>query len=205
MKRLLILAFTAAFLFVGAGQSFGAFTSANLKYVGGFDNREVGGQVFSYSGSSDTLTTIRAADYFLTIWKQLDPDDIIMVSHASGFAILRVTAATSTTVTVASGPSGLPEIQSLSGPGAINITSETTEVTSTGADALTLVDGAYIGQRKTIILIVDGGTATLTPSNGLGYTTIAFADAGDSVILEWRSGGWAMVGHGGLAGGPVAA
>lgn len=91
----------------------------------------------------------------------------------------------------------------LSGPGALPITEAIVEWTTTGADAGTLADGSE-GQHIYIILVVDGGTGTLTPANAGGYTSIAFADAGDSVHLLFTNGAWYMVGHGGIAGGPVA-
>ena len=89
--------------------------------------------------------------------------------------------------------------QAISGAGAVDITSRVTEFTSSGADdALTLVDGA-IGQRKTIIHVVDSGSGVLTPANALGYTDITFTTAGESVELEFRTGGWAVIGIGGLS------
>ena len=96
------------------------------------------------------------------------------------------------------------DIQSLSGAGAVDTISFLTEVTSTGADALTLIDGG-VGQLKRIVLIVDGGTATLTPTTLHGATTIAFADAGDSVDLEFGALGWRVTGQGGLGTGPLVA
>lgn len=96
-------------------------------------------------------------------------------------------------------------IESLSGAGAVNVTDPITDVTSTGADALTLADGVAVGQIKKIVMIVDGGTATLTPANALGFSTIAFADVGDTATLSWRTGGWVVLSTGGLAGGPVVA
>lgn len=90
--------------------------------------------------------------------------------------------------------------QSLSGPGAVNITTRITEFTSTGVDdALTLANATNVGQKKTVIHVVDGGSGILTPTSGLGYSTITFTTAGESVELEWRSGGWAVVGFGGLS------
>ena len=85
--------------------------------------------------------------------------------------------------------------QDLSGPGAITITEEYSAVTTTGADALTLVDGTFANQKKTITLIVDGGDGTLTPANIDGGTTIVFADAGDSVDLIWDkvNGYWVAI------------
>ena len=83
--------------------------------------------------------------------------------------------------------------QALSGAGAINITTYYTAVTSTGTDALTLVDGAVKGQLKKIQLIVDGGDATLTPENLDGGATITFTDVGDYAILCWDGTNWVAI------------
>ncbi len=77
--------------------------------------------------------------------------------------------------------------QTLSGPGAINITSYLTNVVTTGADALTLADGSQIGQKKKIALVTDGGDGTLTLT---GYTSIVFNDATDYVLLIWNGTAW---------------
>ena len=97
--------------------------------------------------------------------------------------------------------------QSLSGAGAVDVTSAVTKYTSgSGAEALTLANSTVAGQIKIITMIVDGGgDGTLTPSNLLGGSTIVFADAGDSVVLLWTGSGWACIGSAGVAGGPVMA
>ena len=84
-------------------------------------------------------------------------------------------------------------IQALSGPGAVNVTSALTEVTTTGADALTLADGTVVGQVKNIIMVADGGTGTLTPANFADGSTIAFDDVGDHVSLMWNGSAWRTV------------
>ena len=92
--------------------------------------------------------------------------------------------------------------EALSGPGALSLDFATSVLTTTGADAFTLADGV-VGQRKRIILAVDGGDATITPATFLNGTTITFADAGDSIDLEWVTTlGWATVGS---TGAPVVA
>jgi len=58
---------------------------------------------------------------------------------------------------------------------------------TTGGDAedLTLANGEE-GQELMIYLAVDGGgTGTLTPATATGFTTIAFADAGDQAVLRY--------------------
>jgi len=106
--------------------------------------------------------------------------------------VLGVATATS----IATGPI-FGTIQSLSGPGAVNITALTTAFTSTAAgNALTLADGAQ-GQLKTIIYVAEaagGDTGVLTPTNLGAGTTITFNAIGDSVILQFAGADWWVVG-----------
>lgn len=84
-------------------------------------------------------------------------------------------------------------VQSLSGAGAVNLTTLTTAFTSTGAaQALTLANGTA-GQIKTIVHAVDGGSGVLTPTTALGYTTITFTNVGDTATLQYVSTGWAIL------------
>lgn len=83
--------------------------------------------------------------------------------------------------------------QSLSGAGAVNLTSMTTFWTTTAADAGTLADGVA-GQIKRIIMVADGGDGTLTPTNFGNGTTITFADVGDAVDLQFDGTNWWVVG-----------
>lgn len=87
--------------------------------------------------------------------------------------------------------------QALSGAGAINLTTLVTKITSTGADALTLANGTD-GQVKIIVMVVDGGDATLTPTTKTGFSTITFNDAGDGVVLVYTTTtGWIVAGNNG--------
>ena len=86
--------------------------------------------------------------------------------------------------------------QSLSGAGAVNLTDLITEVTTTGANALTLANGSS-GQVKIITMIADGGDGTLTPTTLAGGTTITFNDVGDGVVLVYGTAGWVVVGNNG--------
>ena len=100
-------------------------------------------------------------------------------------------------------------IQSLSGAGAVDVTSAVTLLTSTGAaEAITLADGTVKGQTKTIIHDVDGGSMVLTPTSVAGYSTITFTDVGDAVQLMWSStvggsNGWVIIGGGSGSSGSV--
>ena len=87
-------------------------------------------------------------------------------------------------------------VHSLAGPGAVNLTDLITEVSTTGADALTLANGSA-GQVKIITMVADGGDGTLTPTTLAGGTTITFNDVGDGVILVYGTAGWVVVGNNG--------
>ena len=85
-------------------------------------------------------------------------------------------------------------VQALSGPGAVNVTSFSTNWTTTGAgDAGTLANGTSVGQQKVITLVADGGDGVLTPVNLKGGTTITFSNVGDRVRLVWDGAEWVVV------------
>lgn len=89
-------------------------------------------------------------------------------------------------------------VQSLSGAGAVNVTDMMTSLTTTGASqALTLANGTA-GQIKIITHTVDGGSAVLTPTTKIGFSTITFTAVGDSVIMVYTAAGWAILGSRGV-------
>jgi len=82
------------------------------------------------------------------------------------------------------------DMQQISGPGAIDVTSLITEITTTGADAYSLADGV-LGQLKIILAAdVSGGTGTVTPTTVQGGTTLTFDAVGESITLIYTSLGW---------------
>jgi hypothetical protein len=84
-------------------------------------------------------------------------------------------------------------VQSLSGAGAVNVTDMLTSLTTTGsAQALTLANGTA-GQIKVITHTVDGGSAVLTPTTKIGFTTITFTGVGESATLIYTAAGWAIM------------
>ena len=88
-------------------------------------------------------------------------------------------------------------VQTLSGAGAIDLVTGVTEVTTTAADALTLANGT-VGQIKIIVMKVDGGDGTITPTTFAGGTTITMNDAGDSVMLTYATTiGWVIIANNG--------
>ena len=84
------------------------------------------------------------------------------------------------------------------GTGAVNLTTLTTEVTTTGVlDALTLANGTA-GQIKTIIHKAGAFTSVLTPTTALGFTSITFlASLGQTATLQYTSAGWVILAVGG--------
>ena len=83
-------------------------------------------------------------------------------------------------------------VQNITGPGAISVTTGVTFITTTGTDAYTLADGVE-GQLKIIIMKVDGGNATITPDNLVGYTAVRFTDVNNNVQLLYGSTGWNII------------
>jgi len=88
--------------------------------------------------------------------------------------------------------------QALSGAGAVNVTDMLTSLTTTGASqALTLANGT-LGQVKVVVHVVDGGSAVLTPTTKIGFSTITFTAVGDAVTMIYTTAGWAIVGDRGV-------
>ena len=116
------------------------------------------------------------------------------VRSQNGFQTVSVNATTGTvTVGATFGNDVVLGTQSLSGAGAVDITNALTQLTTTGAaQALTLADGA-VGEIKIISHVVDGGSAVLTPTTKIGFTTITFTNVGDSAMLVYTSAGWDIV------------
>lgn len=106
----------------------------------------------------------------------------------SGLATIGTTLGVTGAITLSNTLIG--SVQSLSGAGAVNLTTTITKFTSTGASqALTLANGTN-GQIKTIVHFVDGGSGVLTPTNLGNGTTITFTNVGDSCILQFVDTDW---------------
>jgi hypothetical protein len=116
------------------------------------------------------------------------------VRSQNGFQTISINATTGvTTVTSSVGNTLVGGVQALSGAGAVDVTNMITSLTSTGsAQALTLANGTA-GQLKTIVHTVDGGSAVLTPTTKIGFSTITFTGVGESATLVYTAAGWAIV------------
>jgi hypothetical protein len=114
------------------------------------------------------------------------------VRSENGFEQITKNATTgAVTVSATYGASITGGVQSLSGAGAVDLTNLVTELTTTGANALTLADGTTSGQVKIINMIVDGGDGPLTPTTFANGTNITFDAVAESATLVWNSTiGW---------------
>jgi len=117
------------------------------------------------------------------------------VRSQNGFQSITKNATTgAVTVNSSFGKDVILSAQSLSGAGAVDVTNAFTSLTTTGASqALTLADGT-VGEIKVIVHTVDGGSAVLTPTTKIGFTTITFTAVGDSAMLIYTAAGWAVIG-----------
>jgi hypothetical protein len=88
-------------------------------------------------------------------------------------------------------------VQSLTGPGAVDVTSFSTAFTSTATgNALTLANGT-VGEIKVVAYVAEAAgadTGILTPTTRVGYSTITFTNVGDCVTLQYFTQGWAVIG-----------
>ena len=169
-----------------------AFDIDGWKAIGGEGQAFDEGKIFAYTSSADTLATMKVSGYFDSVSNALDAEYFVLAKGTDGVELLSLTRDITGLILTYD-----TRVQSLSGAGAVDVITRITEVTSTGADALTLADGTE-GQRKTITMVVDGGVATLTPTNANGFTTIVFNDVGDTVDLLFISGEWVISNRGGV-------
>ena len=121
------------------------------------------------------------------------------VRSQNGFQSISVDSTTgAVTVNSSFGTDVVLSAQSLSGAGAVDVTNAFTSLTTTGAaQALTLANGS-VGEVKVIVHTVDGGSAVLTPTTKIGFSTVTFTNVGDSVMLIYTSAGWAIIGSRGV-------
>ena len=151
-----------------------------------------------WNEASDTVTD---AGYIVDTRVRVGDQIDVLVAAFTSFVRYRVSAVTdgaATLVSAASTTYTAGGVQTLTGAGAVNLTTDLTLLVVTGADALTLADGV-VGQRKIIKVKTDGGTATLTPTNLADGTTLAFADVNDSVELIFADSNWQVVSNNGVA------
>ena len=141
-----------------------------------------------------------------TLLENLDRD--INLADTDLSSVKSVTCASSATTGFKQGAMFVPCIpnatpQALSGPGAANVTSFYTSVTTTGTDAISLAAGTELGQLKKIQMIVDAGNGTVTIADPVSSSldVITFADVGDFALLIWVGTAWRVLELGNAADG----
>ena len=88
--------------------------------------------------------------------------------------------------------------QTLTGAGAVDVTTAITWIVTTGTNTLSLADGVE-GQTKYIVMKTDAGAGTLsTITSPANYSQIEFNDPGDSVNLLFTNAAWHIVGQYGV-------
>jgi hypothetical protein len=121
------------------------------------------------------------------------------VRSQNGFQSVTISSTTgAVTVNSSFGKDIVLSAQSLTGAGAVDVTNTFTSLTTNGNNqALTLADGS-VGEVKIITHTVDGGSAILTPTTKIGFTTVTFTAVGDTVMMIYTAAGWAIIGSKGV-------
>lgn len=88
--------------------------------------------------------------------------------------------------------SGTP--QTMSSGGAISLTSTVTKITSPDSSGTLTIEDGVDGQIKTIIMVSNTGSHTLTLSSNIGHNSIAFNSAGDTATLMFQGTSWYFIG-----------
>lgn len=124
-------------------------------------------------------------------------DSTTMTFPSTSASIARTDAAQTFTGNQTVNGAVIGNVQSLSGAGAVDVTSFSTAFTSTATgNALTLANGT-VGQIKIVAYVAEAAgadTGILTPTTRVGYSTITFTNVGDSVTLQYFTQGWAVIG-----------
>ncbi len=83
-------------------------------------------------------------------------------------------------------------VENVTGGGALSTTTVVSFISTTGVESYTLADGVE-GQEKIIIMKADGGNATVTPDNLVGYTSVRLTGTNNNFHLLYGSTGWNII------------
>lgn len=92
---------------------------------------------------------------------------------------------------------GLIGAQQLNGTGnlgALSLVHDTHVVVTTGASTATLANGCCSGEKKTIVMTVDGGDFVLTPATFSNGTILTFSAVLQTAVIVWTGSSWMLVG-----------
>ena len=83
-------------------------------------------------------------------------------------------------------------VENVTGGGALSTSTVVSFISTTGVESYTLADGVE-GQEKIIIMKADGGNATVTPTNLVGYTSVRLTGTNNNFHLLYGSTGWNII------------
>jgi len=83
-------------------------------------------------------------------------------------------------------------VENVTGGGALSTSTVVSFISTTGVESYTLADGVE-GQQKIIIMKADGGNATVTPANLVGYTSVRLTGTNNNFHLLYGSTGWNII------------
>ena len=83
-------------------------------------------------------------------------------------------------------------VENVTGGGALSTTTVVSFISTTGVESYTLADGVE-GQEKIIIMKAQGGNATVTPTNLVGFTSVRLTGVNNSFHLIYGSTGWNII------------
>ena len=112
--------------------------------------------------------------------------------NTDGTGTIELQTATNVTGNLSVSGAFIGSRQTISGAGAINLTTLFTEITTTSTDSYSLANGT-VGQVKIITMAVDGGDATITPTTFANGTSITMDAVQDSVTLIYGANGWVVL------------
>ena len=83
-------------------------------------------------------------------------------------------------------------VENVTGGGALSTSTVVSFISTTGTESYSLADGVE-GQEKIIIMKADGGNATVTPTNLVGYTSVRLTGTNNNFHLLYGSTGWNII------------
>ena len=122
-----------------------------------------------------------------------ESDDVRVGPHTVSLYVANLTEANTWILTRVSLPvdAAVPDTVA---SGAMSLASLLTKMTTSGAQAYSLADGLYEGQRKVIRCTATDNTGTLTPATFADGATAAFDAVDEQLELAWhKASGWNVI------------
>lgn len=155
-----------------------AFTSKSFTKAHGYpSDSDAMFNIWKYRSLTDTMGTILAADYFATYGDELNVGDIIHIIGTDGYGDYRVTAASSTSVSV----------QAYAGGGASVVTVSSAELLALAASPKTLVaapGAGLVARFHSIDLFLDFNTTAYTITAGGDDLAVRYTDGSGAIVSQ---------------------